>query len=189
MELEKHQYDTTGRPRRKAPRVQGAGAEIVTDARDRDFDKFTAKRLSKVPLPDQGMAFKAAIQEPNEISVGIRGGGPRHGFHNDQENHPKPARSSSNPEVQPSPGKCTPKVPLAEQGTVFQAALQQSTRFSPTVRGAPRKSSHTGGLQIKGAAAAAEQQRTAGQEKQRQKTAKTKPKRKWQQENSEYSHY
>ncbi|KAL8728207.1 MAG: hypothetical protein Q9166_005555 [cf. Caloplaca sp. 2 TL-2023] len=145
------------------------------------------ERMPKRPLADQEIAFKAALQQPNAFSAGIRSGELRNAPYTDQENYFKATGTRCHLDVGAPPLQRTPKVPLAEQGIAFRADLEHSNRVSPIVRErASRNREPNDDIQIKGAAAAAEQQRTIAQERQRKKNAKKRQKTKQHQSISEH---
>ncbi|KAL8859295.1 MAG: hypothetical protein Q9178_004233 [Gyalolechia marmorata] len=135
-------------------------------------------RSSKVSLPDQGLAFKAALQGLAVPSTDTRSGEHGKQAHTNQENYPAATGEGFKTGIQSTPKKRMSKMPLAEQGMAFQAALQQSKIFSPNIRGG----AFGGGeqddeIRIKGAAAAATQHRAAAQVRKWEKNAKRKQQR------------
>ncbi|KAL8811393.1 MAG: hypothetical protein Q9200_001827 [Gallowayella weberi] len=186
VDAEPHSYDPMGRSE------YGAGLNKESDQGPNSdaTEMNTGTRASKTPLPDQNLAFKAAIQASNEIPVGVRGGGLATEFYPDQENYPATAVAYLKPRVSTPVWNRTPKQPLADQERAFQAALQKSSGPSSGMkRGLTTQSGQNEGGQRKGVAAAAEPQRHAAQETQQQKSVKKKPKRNWLQTISEQPHY
>ncbi|KAI4095784.1 MAG: hypothetical protein LQ339_007147 [Xanthoria mediterranea] len=119
-------------------------------------------RVSKVPLPDQGLAFKAALQGPTRPSTAMRFGDYEGQARVDKENYPEVKEYGFQPANPDSPKTRMPKRPLAAQGMAFQAALQQSDSVSPNIRGgASRHGEENVNIRIKGAAGAAVQHRAA----------------------------
>ncbi|KAL8904556.1 MAG: hypothetical protein Q9171_007014 [Xanthocarpia ochracea] len=138
-------------------------------------------RTSKVSLPDQGLAFKAALQGLDVPSTGTRSGEHGKQAHTNQENYPATTGKGFKPGTQSTPKKRMPKIPLAEQGVAFQAALEQSNIVPPNIRGgAFGYGEQDDEIRIKGAAAAATQHRAAAQVRKWEKNAKRKQQRGWQ---------
>ncbi|KAL8682453.1 MAG: hypothetical protein Q9186_001496 [Xanthomendoza sp. 1 TL-2023] len=176
VDAEQHSNDPMGRSGDGAGLYQGSDLAFNSDA----VESNTATRASKMPLPDQDLAFKAAIQALNEIPVDTRSVGLANVFYTDQENYPTATVACPKPRAPSSPRNRIPKQPLADQDMAFQAALQQSNDLSSSTRErAAMTSGQNEGVAIKGTAAAAGLQRLASQEGQRKKSAKKKPKRTW----------
>lgn len=134
-----------------------------------DIPPDPTRRVSKMPLPDQGLAFKAALQGSDRPSTAIRRGEYEGRAHVDKENHPAVTEYGFKTANPCSPKKRTPKMPLAEQGMAFQAALQQSDSVSTKIRaGASRHGKKNVDIRIKGAAATAVQHRAAAQRRQQE---------------------
>ncbi|KAI4258406.1 MAG: hypothetical protein L6R42_005126 [Xanthoria sp. 1 TBL-2021] len=134
-----------------------------------DIQPGLTRRILKVPLPDQGLAFKAALQGSDRLSTTIRRGEYEGRAHIDKENHPAVTEYGFKIANLCSLQKRTPKMPLAEQGMAFQAALQQSGTVSPNIRGgASRHGKKNVDIRLKGAAATAVQYRAAAQRSQQE---------------------
>ena len=156
---------------------------LPTEADGECYKPPDAARTSKVSLPDQGLAFKAALQGLDAPPIDTRSGEHGKRAHTNQENYPATTGEGFKTGIQSTSKKRMPKMPLAEQGMTFQAALQQSNIVSPNIRGgAFRDSEQHDEIRIRGAAAAATQHRAAAQARRWEKNAKRKQQRGRQQE-------
>ncbi|KAL8913206.1 MAG: hypothetical protein Q9172_007341 [Xanthocarpia lactea] len=149
---------------------------LPTEADGECYKPPDPPRTSKVSLPDQGLAFKAAIQGLDVPSTDTERGKQAH---IDRENYPTTTGEGFKTGIQSTLKKRMPKMPLAEQGMAFQAALQQQSNIvSPNTRGGAFKDSEQDDeIRIKGAAAAATQHRAAAQVRKWEKNAKRKQQR------------
>lgn len=151
---------------------------LPTEADGECYKPPDPARTSKVSLPDQGLAFKAALQGLDVTSTDTRSG--KHGkqAHTNQENYPATTEERFKTGIQSTPKKRMPKMPLAEQGMAFQAALQQSNIVSPNIRGGAFEKGEDDETRIKGVAAAATPHRPAAQVRRKwEKNAKRKQQR------------
>ncbi|KAL9641178.1 MAG: hypothetical protein Q9204_000223 [Flavoplaca sp. TL-2023a] len=159
--------------RRHVDREYYAAQETATDQdAELTIQPEPTKRLPKVPLLDQGLAFRAALQgsERSPALITKRDCGVR--VFNDKENHFEDWRESIEIADSSCPKKRKTKMPLAEQNIAFQAANHQSDSVSPNVRARASKGGKgNGNIRKKGAAAAAEHHRTAAQRSQQVKIA------------------
>ncbi|KAL8651466.1 MAG: hypothetical protein Q9226_004692 [Calogaya cf. arnoldii] len=145
---------------------------------DREFmvPPDPTRRMSKVPLPDQGLAFRAALQGSAGPSTDIRRGGDYGGrAHIDKENYSGVTEVGFKAASLSCAERRKSKMPLAEQGTAFQAALRRSDGVLPNLgEGASRHRKQIDDIRIKGAAAATLQHGAATQRRQQKKTADTR---------------
>ncbi|KAL8765240.1 MAG: hypothetical protein Q9209_007633 [Squamulea sp. 1 TL-2023] len=147
---------------------------MVADHEDWNWDiwREPTKRVSKMPLPDQKLAFKAALRRSDGLLAGINRPAIRSRIHVDQENHPRATGDGFKAKVLSSPTKQLPKVPLAEQGTAFQAALERCDGVAPYIRvGAFKNGRQDQDIRVKGAAAAAKQHEVSVQDRQRKNSS------------------
>ncbi|KAL8853874.1 MAG: hypothetical protein Q9221_001345 [Calogaya cf. arnoldii] len=150
---------------------------LFTEDREFIIPLDPTRRMSKVPLLDQGLAFRAALQGSDGPSTGIQKGGDYSGrAHIDKENYPVATAVGFNAASLSSPSKKRiPKMPLAEQDMAFQAALRQSNSVPPSLgEGASGHGKQIDDIRIKGAAAATLQHGAATQRRQQKKIAKTR---------------
>ena len=173
--------------RRHGDREDYAAQETATDQdAELNVQPEPAKRLPKVPLLDQGLAFRAALQgsERSPASIKKRDCGIR--VFNDKENHFEDWRESFEIADSSCPKKRKTKMPLTEQNTAFKAADHRSDSVSPNVRARASKGDNgNGNIRMKGAVAAAEHHRTAAQRSQQEKIAYGKQYRRAYQETPE----
>ncbi|KAL9000394.1 MAG: hypothetical protein Q9169_000911 [Polycauliona sp. 2 TL-2023] len=123
---------------------------------DRETQPDITKRSSKVPLPDQELAFKAALQGSDGPTTTIRRELYRSPGHDGKENDTGVVGLGFKTLDSSSQRKRTPKMPLVEQGMAFQATLVRSDSNSPTKRRRTfQDCTQTKSVRIKGAAQAA----------------------------------
>ncbi|KAL8713822.1 MAG: hypothetical protein Q9225_006698 [Loekoesia sp. 1 TL-2023] len=111
--------------------------KFVPEEEKVDSLSSTSSRKSKAPLTEQNAAFQAAVPQFQDTIPSIRGGGS--GYCLGQENDYKSVVDGENTKLQPQTLSRKTKVPLAEQGVAFQAALQQSREAVPSSRGSHLK--------------------------------------------------
>ncbi|KAL8837258.1 MAG: hypothetical protein Q9176_005792 [Flavoplaca citrina] len=159
--------------RRHVDREDYAAQETATDQdAELNIQPEPTKRVPKVPLLDQGLAFRAALQgsQGSPALITKRDCGIR--VFNDKENHFEDWRESFEKADSSCPKKRKTKMPLAEQNIAFQAADHRSDSVSRNVRARASKGDNgNGNSRIKGAVAAAEHHRTAAQRSQQEKIA------------------
>ncbi|KAL9025176.1 MAG: hypothetical protein Q9196_005957 [Gyalolechia fulgens] len=146
-----------------------------------DVQPQISSRKTKILSPGQGTALQATIHDLKKTPPSIRGG--EHGSCIGQENDYKSILEDENADVQPPISSRRPKVPLAEQGAAFQAALQQSKETAPGIRGSKGVDTKwTKAVRNQAAAAAAENPRLAALKKQKVKGKKARKKDKMRQQ-------
>lgn len=150
-----------------------AGQETATDqCAELNIQPEPTRRLPKVPLLDQGLAFRAALQESKRSPASIRKRDCGSRAFNDKENYLEDWKDGFGIADSSCLKKRKTKMSLAEQNIAFQGADHQSDSVSPNVRTKASKGGKgNGNIRIKGAAAAAEHYRTAAQRSQQEKIA------------------
>lgn len=142
-------------------------------------DVQTSIQNIEVLQAGQGTAAEAATPKSEDTLPSIRGGENRTCI--DQDHDYKAILEDENADVQPAnPGRRR-KVPLAEQGAAFQAALQQSKEAAPapSIKGGKgTEKKWTKAMRHQAAAAVAENPRLAALKKQKEKEKKARKKEK-----------
>ncbi|KAL8778470.1 MAG: hypothetical protein Q9213_007393 [Squamulea squamosa] len=155
-----------------------------------DIWQEPTKRYSKMPLPDQKLAFEAALRGSDGPLASIHRVGVRSRTHVDQENYPRATGDGFTAKVLSSQTKQSPKVPLAEQGIAFQAAYERRHSVAPYIRvGAFKNGQQNDDIRVKGAAAAATQHGISVQDGQRKNSSKKGHEHRSRQEIPRYSQF
>lgn len=119
--------------------------------------------------------IKGVTNKSEEIPPSIRGGD--NGSRDGQENDYKSVHEDENTGIHQCIPSRRPKVPLAEQGVAFQAALQQSKEAPPSAQaGKGTAKKWTKERKIQAAAVAAESPRVAALKKQKEKEKRARKK-------------
>ncbi|KAL8940633.1 MAG: hypothetical protein Q9216_002712 [Gyalolechia sp. 2 TL-2023] len=122
-------------------------------------------------------ALQATIDDLKEGPPNIRGG--EHASFTSQENEYKSILEDENADTRPRIAGRRPKVPLAEQSAVFQAALQQSKEALPSIKGGKgTEKKWTKTMRHQAAVAITENPRLAALKKQKEKEKKARKKEK-----------
>ncbi|KAL8825884.1 MAG: hypothetical protein Q9170_007624 [Blastenia crenularia] len=148
-----------------------------------DSEPQISNQQIEISMTEQATVAQFPPQEPEEGMASIRGGDS--GMYIDQENPSKPPLNDENAHTRPRLSCQKIKVPLADQGAAFQAALQQSQAAPPSIgQGKSADWVRIKAVREAAAAAVAENPRVAALKRQRdrEKKARRREKKKRQQE-------
>ncbi|KAL8696679.1 MAG: hypothetical protein Q9201_007539 [Fulgogasparrea decipioides] len=111
---------------------------------DRRRDSAVCMASPSGPNPDVASQVQLDTEEAQvdeeQLQAGLALGSDSMSF-SDQENYPKPVGGDYGTDTQPRTSARLPKIPLAEQGVAFKAALEQSKGVLSGIRGGRTKKS------------------------------------------------
>lgn len=166
------------------PTCDGKLEDCVLNPNDELADvQVSSQKIDVLPTSAR-IVTEESTPKSEEILPSIRVGG--NGSGPGQENNYKSIREGENVGVQPSIPNRRTKMPLAEQGAAFQAALQHAKEAPQSINGGEGKGKKwSKEMKNQATAAAAESPRIAALKKQREKEKRARRKEKRRQQRSE----